>query len=71
MSYLQSKTGEIKHRLEWQYDLDAFWEIIPDRDLRAKFKRPHDAWERFVRVLGLEEVCDETYNNSSVYHGVF
>lgn len=70
--YLQSKTGEIKHKLEWMYDLNAFWaDIHRDQQDAKKFPRPENAWDKFVKLLGLIEVNHENYISSSSYHGVF
>ncbi len=72
MTYLQSKAGEIKHILEWQYDLNDFWsDIHRDKQDKLKFPKPANAWERFTKLLGLVEVDHENNSNGGLYNGVF
>lgn len=55
----RSGTGEIGDLSYWQGVLDRFWQPFTASkvctDMRLP-KRPHDAWERFVRVMKLEEI---------------
>lgn len=58
MKYYKSKTGEVMAESEWLSELEKFWgRISTDRDIIKKFKRPDDSWERFKKILGLEEVA--------------
>ncbi len=71
--FLKSKTGEIKHITQWQAEVDKFWTWAELQtryicNTRAKtnkreFKKPADAFERYARILGLEE--------TSSHEGVF
>jgi hypothetical protein len=59
---LRSRRGEVMHISEWQMALDTFWETF-DKARKSVSKtplpyRPKDAWERYVRILGLEIVED-------------
>ena len=62
MTFLKNHHGTVKHISEWQHDVDQFWkcfDIKTDWCTQARLpKRPIDAWERFVKIQGLEQ-CDE------------
>lgn len=65
---MRSKSGETKTREEWQKEVDDFWDYaeLQNRYIcnpRAKFnrrvfKRPNDAFERFAKIIGLEEITE-------------
>lgn len=61
MEMYQSAKGEILSKYEWELELNKFWGIFEssksDKDLWSKLpQRPINAWERFVKVLGLAKV---------------
>ncbi len=66
---LKSRTGEIKSKAEWEAELDKFWKwanlqsryMAKTRNFH--FRRPDDAFERYARIIGLEE--------TSSFKGVF
>jgi len=62
-----SKRGEIGTREYWETELDKFWCLFKGRQLSSAFenlpKRPANAWERYAKLLGLEEVHDESDGN--------
>ncbi len=58
---MKSKTGEVLDKTEWFNELNKFWKIFEDFSkcnvISKNFpKRPCDAWERYVKVMGLEIV---------------
>lgn len=69
MTLLISKAGTVKTERQWRAGLDDFWREMHRDDTGRKILRPVDAWERFVRVVGLTEIRDETASNG--YNGVF
>jgi len=52
----KSKTGEVGLKEAFEEHLDVFWKLIETGELRGSIKRPVDAWERYVKLLGLKEV---------------
>jgi hypothetical protein len=61
MEMYQSSKGEILSKYEWELELNKFWGIFEgsksDKDLSSKLpQRPTNAWERFVKVLGLVRI---------------
>lgn len=71
MTYLKSKAGEIKHILEWKYDLNEFWHGVVGLDMLHQFPKTNSAWDRWVKVLGLVEVENENNINNGGLGGVF
>lgn len=69
MKYYKSKDGRIKSEREWESLLFGFWSDLHGNDVetKAKWPQPVDAWERFVRLQGLEEYTSK----SCEYKGVF
>jgi hypothetical protein len=70
MKYFRSKIGEVRSEASWRSELDEFWKIPWTYD-KTFATRPDDAWERYVKVLGLVEIEHEDVNNGSGYDGVF
>lgn len=58
----KSKTGEVGSLEYWNRILDKFWHPFTSSktctDMRLP-TRPADAWDRFAKVVGLEEIADE------------
>lgn len=57
----RSRTGEVKSKEQWDGDLNRFWATFESSYNCGGFgdqlpRRPADAWERFVKVMKLEEV---------------
>lgn len=74
MIMMKSKLGEIKSKEEWQKEIDDFWVFaeaqsryvckLTAKSKRKEFRKPVNAFDRYARLLGLEEV-------TSSYKGVF
>jgi len=68
MTIYMSKTGETGDRAYWERELDVFWSMFKGRGTHVHFKdlpqRPANAWERFAKILQLEEI-DESSSNSN------
>ncbi len=59
--FLKSKTGEVLHVDAWQEEVNKFWGIFARAETGSNLfrsrtypKRPVDAWERYVKIMGLE-----------------
>lgn len=60
---MKSKIGEIQTIEHWQEHCNSFYEVFErNRSAFVSLKhypsKPADAWERYVKLLGLEE-CNE------------
>lgn len=64
MRFYKSKIGEIRSEESWKYELETFWKVSTGVDAEGKFPKPLDHWDRFVRILGLEEIENEDQSNS-------
>ena len=63
---MRSRVGEVKTKEEWQKEVNDFWDFVELQNRyicnpraktnRREFKRPSDAFERFARIIGLEEI---------------
>lgn len=68
MTTFKSKLGEVKTKDEWQQELNEFWEYVERQNRyicranstvnKRSFKKPDDAFERYVKLLGLEKLND-------------
>ena len=60
MELYRSKIGEINTREHWEAHLNRFWDEFKSAGDYAHNwkwpKRPDDAWERYVKVVGLVKV---------------
>jgi hypothetical protein len=64
----KSKIGEIKTKKEWQYEVDDFWAFAERQNKhicssgaltnKRLFKKPSDAFERYARIIGLQQLED-------------
>lgn len=78
MTMLRSRIGEIKSRKEWEQEVEEFWSwaSLQDRYIcnsrskinRRSFKMPEDAFQRYAKIIGLEEIREESEPG---YDGVF
>lgn len=59
----RSKLGEVGDRAYWEIELDKFWKCFRGGnscwELERLPKRPKNAWDRFVKVVGLEPLQQE------------
>jgi hypothetical protein len=67
MTLYMSKKGEVGNREYWERELNAFWGLFQgrvDQEIAHRLpKKPANAWERFSKILGLEEVESESSAN--------
>lgn len=68
MKLYRSARGDIKSEFQWRNELNSLWFELNRVDDFKRVPRPSDAWDRLVRVLGLEEV---ELNTSNSFEGVF
>lgn len=61
MKLLRSKTGEVRSEQAWKDEMEGIWAVLTKMDDYKKVPKPVDAWERFSRVIGLEEVGLHSY----------
>ena len=76
MRYFISKIGEVRSEESWKHELQHFWKSIGTADYKEQFEQPKDSWDRFARVLGLQEISHEqatehSSDDSSIWSGVF
>ena len=56
---LASKSGRVMTITEWEKHLEEFWVVFETADYKTKKvlpKRPPDAWQRYVKIMGLEPI---------------
>jgi len=59
MELYQSKNGHIDSKQAWEQHLNNFWDIFSEASsskLSNLPTRPADAWERYVKVIGLVKI---------------
>jgi hypothetical protein len=70
MTLYMSKKGEVGDREYWESELNAFWDLFQgrvDQEIAHRLPtKPANAWERFSKILGLEEVENESSTSSNV-----
>lgn len=63
----RSKIGDVKTYKEWKIDAERYYSSLPFVNLGGRFKfsfdnsLPADWFERYTRILKLEEVTEEEY----------
>jgi len=59
MELYKSKTGEVRSKSHWEAHLDSFWSVFEEASSKLSNtlpSRPSDAWERYVKVVGLVKI---------------
>lgn len=67
-----NKSGRIDTEKNWRQVVEDLWASIhSDKKDAAKFPRPVDAWERFVRTQQLSFIGDDNENiNNNGFNGM-